>query len=120
MANTFASEGYLQTNGNLKFLLQLTASEIDVNKYVELVNKGPCSVYQKMRKDTTRTFKTDREFLKYVSEEKLIRFINAFCHSVGKTFCYISLTIHNRRRRRQYHVCARNECHCRHLPVCDA
>lgn len=46
--------------------------------YVDLVNRGPCAVYTKIRNDTFRTLTTDAKFRKRVSENALIRVLNSF------------------------------------------
>lgn len=48
------------------------------SEYIELVNKGPCAVYTKIRNDTFRTLTTDAKFQKRVSENALIRVLNSF------------------------------------------
>jgi len=61
----------------------LRVRQLDANKYIELVEKGSASFYQKIRNDTFRTFRTNQDFQKRVPEEKLIRILNAFIHSCG-------------------------------------
>lgn len=48
------------------------------SEYIELVNKGPCAVYTKIRNDTFRTLTTDAKFQQRVSENALIRVLNSF------------------------------------------
>ena len=65
--------------------------DLDINQYLSLVEKGPCpkiydekrkaTLYDKIRNDTHRTFKTDENYHMVVPEEKLIRVLNAFCNS---------------------------------------
>jgi len=76
----YDSEGTLR--GRIWKIL-LRTRYLDANKYIELVEKGSASLYQKIRHDTFRTFKTNQEFKKRVPEEKLIRILNAFNHSCG-------------------------------------
>lgn len=47
-------------------------------EYLDLVNRGPCAVYTKIRNDTFRTLTTDARFRKRVSENALIRVLNSF------------------------------------------
>ena len=61
----------------------LRVKTVDAEKYISFVEKGSASLYQKIRNDTFRTFKTNRNFTKKVPEEKLIRVLNAFLHSCG-------------------------------------
>jgi len=75
-----------ETDGTLRgriWKILLRVRQLDSAKYVEMVEKGPASLYQKIRNDTFRTFKTSQEFKKRVPEEKLIRILNAFVHSLG-------------------------------------
>lgn len=48
------------------------------NEYIDLVGRGPCAVYTKIRNDTFRTLTTDSRFRKRVSENSLIRLLNSF------------------------------------------
>lgn len=66
-----------------KVLLRVT--DIDANRYISLVQKGSAeeAVYNKIRNDTFRTFKTNDDYKQKVPEHKLIRLLNAFAHSCG-------------------------------------
>lgn len=66
----------------------LRVKNIDANNYISLVEKGSAQnkLYQKIRNDTFRTFKTNRIFIARVPEEKQIRLLNAFIHSCGNFF----------------------------------
>eukprot|EP01114_Cavostelium_apophysatum_P010725 TRINITY_DN24831_c0_g1_i1.p1 TRINITY_DN24831_c0_g1~~TRINITY_DN24831_c0_g1_i1.p1 ORF type:complete len:355 (+),score=56.70 TRINITY_DN24831_c0_g1_i1:158-1066(+) len=61
----------------------LRVKSMDAEKYIGFVEKGSASLYQKIRNDTFRTFKTNRNFSRKVPEETLIRVLNAFLHSCG-------------------------------------
>lgn len=68
----------------------LNVRRINAKSYIDLVKKGPNlkfvpgsnqeTFYDKIRKDTNRTFKNDSAFIKRVPEEVLIRFLNALTH----------------------------------------
>eukprot|EP01104_Vermistella_antarctica_P015205 TRINITY_DN4931_c1_g1_i1.p1 TRINITY_DN4931_c1_g1~~TRINITY_DN4931_c1_g1_i1.p1 ORF type:complete len:323 (+),score=70.92 TRINITY_DN4931_c1_g1_i1:233-1201(+) len=60
----------------------LGVSSVDNEEYVRLVGMGKSRLYQKIRNDTFRTFKTNRHFLHRVPEDKLIRVLNAFINSL--------------------------------------
>lgn len=46
--------------------------------YVNLIRRGPSAAYTKIRNDTFRTLATDVHYRSKVSEEALIRVLNAF------------------------------------------
>lgn len=76
------------TEGTLRgriWKILLRVRHLDASKYIELVERGSADseIYQKIRNDTFRTFRTNEEFKKRVPEEKLIRILNAFIHSCG-------------------------------------
>lgn len=75
---TYDTEGTLR--GRIWKIL-LRVKKVDAQQYIELVEKRSSHLYQKIRNDTFRTFKTNRNFSKRVPEEKLIRVLNAFVHS---------------------------------------
>lgn len=68
----------------------MNCKKVDAQQYIELVKKGPNMnlipgskdevFYDKIRKDTNRTFKGDYNFSNRVPEEKLIRVLNALTH----------------------------------------
>jgi len=83
-----------ETEGTLRgriWKILLRVRQLDANKYIDLVELGSASFYQKIRNDTFRTFKTNQEFKKRVPEEKLIRILNAFIHScsTGSKLSYV-------------------------------
>lgn len=59
-------------------LLRVSPNDIPYTRYLELVARGPHTVYSKIRNDTFRTFTTDAMFRKRVSEDALIRVLNSF------------------------------------------
>jgi len=67
-----------------KILLRIKC--VDAAKYISLIEKGSADqkIYDKIRNDTFRTFKTNAHYTARVPEEKLIRLLNAFIHSCGK------------------------------------
>ncbi|KAG8956086.1 hypothetical protein FRC03_010966 [Tulasnella sp. 419] len=60
-----------------KLLLGITGS-LSSDSYLKYVAKGPCSVREKIRNDTFRTLATDRGFKEKVSEDMLVRLLDAF------------------------------------------
>lgn len=62
-----------------KILLRIP--EIDVNAYLKLIAKKKSKYGDKIRDDTFRTF-TDFKFKSGVQEVKLVRVLNAYCHSM--------------------------------------
>ncbi|KAG8908835.1 hypothetical protein FRB99_003073 [Tulasnella sp. 403] len=60
-----------------KLLLGVTGS-ISSSDYIKYVSKGPCAVREKIRNDTFRTLATDRGFKERVSEDMLVRLLDAF------------------------------------------
>ncbi|GAM25021.1 hypothetical protein SAMD00019534_081960, partial [Acytostelium subglobosum LB1] len=58
----------------------LGVKDCDAEKYIELVKRGPSEQYEKIRKDTSRTFKGDDQFSQAVQQDKLSRCLNAFIH----------------------------------------
>ncbi|KAG8857826.1 hypothetical protein FRB96_005545 [Tulasnella sp. 330] len=60
-----------------KVLLGITGS-LASDVYIQYVTKGPCAVREKIRNDTFRTLATDRGFKDKVSEEMLVRLLDAF------------------------------------------
>eukprot|EP00474_Spongospora_subterranea_P010489 CRZ10947.1 hypothetical protein [Spongospora subterranea] len=58
----------------------LGVSQVNADKYCDLIRKGPCDQYQKIRSDSFRTFPCDKSFQSRVSENSLIRLLNSFVH----------------------------------------
>eukprot|EP00027_Filamoeba_sp_ATCC50430_P018947 CAMPEP_0168565340 /NCGR_PEP_ID=MMETSP0413-20121227/13782_1 /TAXON_ID=136452 /ORGANISM="Filamoeba nolandi, Strain NC-AS-23-1" /LENGTH=417 /DNA_ID=CAMNT_0008597183 /DNA_START=173 /DNA_END=1426 /DNA_ORIENTATION=- len=72
--------------------LLLDVRTVDAKTYIDLVNKGQAEqmIYDKIRNDTFRTFKTSEQYHKRVPEKTLIRLLNAFINSVEKnTISYV-------------------------------
>ncbi|ORY89942.1 rab-GTPase-TBC domain-domain-containing protein [Syncephalastrum racemosum] len=59
-----------------KVLLNL--HHVSASCYISLVHRGPSALDDKIRSDTFRTMTTDASFLEHVSEDMLIRVLNAF------------------------------------------
>ncbi|KAI7904770.1 rab-GTPase-TBC domain-containing protein [Cokeromyces recurvatus] len=76
-----------------KLLLRIT--QISASKYIQLVERGPSSLDEKIRHDTFRTMTTDTNFLEHVSEDMLIRLLNAFvwenanCSNLSSSLTYV-------------------------------
>ncbi|KAI8907766.1 rab-GTPase-TBC domain-containing protein, partial [Powellomyces hirtus] len=51
---------------------------VSSTEYLSLIERGPCSVYEKIKNDTFRTLATDKKFLATVDENMLSRVLNAF------------------------------------------
>lgn len=68
-----------------KLFLGLGADRISAQNYLKLVERGPSPYYDKIKKDTDRTFKSDAGFHARVSEGQLIRLLNAFIHNTAAT-----------------------------------
>ena len=69
--------------------LVLGVGIIDANKYQNLINKKECSYnsnYVKIRGDTKRTFLTSKEYQSRVSQERLVRVLNSFCHQYQRSY----------------------------------
>ncbi|KAI9307406.1 rab-GTPase-TBC domain-containing protein [Cunninghamella echinulata] len=62
----------------LLWKLFLRLNDISANSYITLVERGASSMDDKIRNDTFRTLTTDNDFLEQVSEDMLIRVLNAF------------------------------------------
>ncbi|GAA96411.1 uncharacterized protein L969DRAFT_95740 [Mixia osmundae IAM 14324] len=60
-----------------KLFLGLTGS-LSVSQYIELVSRGASPASEKIRNDTFRTLATDNAFKERVSEEMLVRLLDAF------------------------------------------
>ncbi|KIJ40942.1 hypothetical protein M422DRAFT_48953 [Sphaerobolus stellatus SS14] len=56
----------------------LRVNDISSDEFASYVSRGPCSVRDKIRNDTFRTLATDRGFKERVSEEMLVRLLEAF------------------------------------------
>ena len=82
------SEGIIETSDkNLQRLrtyvwsiLSRTSMENATTKYLNLLNLGPpvSPIYEKIKNDTSRTFRTNDKFRNVVSEEALIRCLSCF------------------------------------------
>lgn len=59
-----------------KLLLRVT--QLPASTYIQLVELGPSFLDEKIRQDTFRTMTTDTNFLEHVSEDMLVRILNAF------------------------------------------
>ncbi|KAG2231977.1 hypothetical protein INT48_001286 [Thamnidium elegans] len=69
-----------ELRGNIWKLL-LGVYQISATSYIYLVELGPSSLDDKIRNDTFRTMTTDTKFIEHVSEDMLIRVLNAFVWS---------------------------------------
>ncbi|OAD04333.1 hypothetical protein MUCCIDRAFT_152335 [Mucor lusitanicus CBS 277.49] len=58
--------------------LLLRINRISASTYINLIEMGPSAVDEKIRHDTFRTMSTDSDFVEHVSEDMLIRLLNAF------------------------------------------
>ncbi|RPD66373.1 bub2 protein [Lentinus tigrinus ALCF2SS1-7] len=56
----------------------LRVREVSAESFLEYVGRGPCEVREKIRNDTFRTLATDRGFKERVSEDMLVRLLDAF------------------------------------------
>ncbi|OJT09137.1 Cell division control protein 16 [Trametes pubescens] len=56
----------------------LHVRDMSAGAFLEYVGRGPCEVREKIRNDTFRTLATDRGFKERVSEEMLVRLLDAF------------------------------------------
>ncbi|KAI0707596.1 bub2 protein [Earliella scabrosa] len=56
----------------------LRVREVSAESFLEYVARGPCEVREKIRNDTFRTLATDRGFKERVSEDMLVRLLDAF------------------------------------------
>lgn len=63
---------------NYVWSILLRVGPVKSTSYLHLIQKGPSSSYSKIRNDTFRTLTTDSNFRAKVSEESLIRILNAF------------------------------------------
>lgn len=52
--------------------------EVSASCYISLVHRGASSRDAEIRNDTSRTMTTDTTFIEHVSEDMLIRILNAF------------------------------------------
>lgn len=76
--------GFCPLRGRVwKALLRLGTS--NGSAYIELVDRGKSRVFEKIRDDSYRTFKTNKEFRYRVPEEKILRVLNSFVHSVDSS-----------------------------------
>ncbi|KAI8891109.1 TBC-domain-containing protein [Backusella circina FSU 941] len=67
-----------------KLLLRIT--KISTTNYTQLISKGPSILDEKIRNDSFRTMTTDTSYLENVTEDELIRVLNAFSIS---SFTYV-------------------------------
>lgn len=58
--------------------LLLRVKKVSASSYIDLVELGPSELDEKIRNDTFRTMTTDASFLENVTEDSLIRLLNAF------------------------------------------
>ncbi|KAI8982089.1 rab-GTPase-TBC domain-containing protein [Mycotypha africana] len=58
--------------------LLLRVNRVSASTYISLVEKGSSSLDDKIRQDTFRTMTTDTNFIEHVSEDMLVRLLNAF------------------------------------------
>ncbi|TBU65580.1 bub2 protein [Dichomitus squalens] len=56
----------------------LRVRDVSADGFLEYVGRGPCDVREKIRNDTFRTLATDRGFKERVSEDMLVRLLDAF------------------------------------------
>ncbi|KAI0333485.1 bub2 protein [Cubamyces sp. BRFM 1775] len=56
----------------------LRVRDVSAESFLEYVARGPCEVREKIRNDTFRTLATDRGFKERVSEDMLVRLLDAF------------------------------------------
>jgi len=61
----------------------LRVGQVDVDEYIELVMRGVSVDDGKIRKDASRTLKTNTDFRDRVPEDSLSRILNAFVHYRG-------------------------------------
>ena len=71
--------GKTTTRGNLWKIL-LGARQVSCEEYVELVKRGPSACHGKVADDAFRTFASDRHFTASVTQEQLVRVLNALVH----------------------------------------
>ena len=72
-----------------KLFLRLT--QMSATSYIYLVELGPSTLDEKIRQDTFRTMTTDATFLESVTEDRLIRLLNAFVWTCGGKRTFSSL-----------------------------
>jgi len=68
----------------LVWKILLGIDNVDAERYIELIKKGPSNRYQKIRKDISRTFMRDSQFSQAVSQDQLSRCLNAFAHDCSE------------------------------------
>ena len=56
----------------------LGIQRVSAAEYVSLVDRKECDVFDKIKNDTFRTMATDRRFGEKVTENMLLRLLNAF------------------------------------------
>lgn len=69
--------------------LFLRLDKVDAKQYIHLCESGPCKQYEKIRKDSHRTFANDKHFQATVSEAALVRLLNSFVLKHEGTFSYL-------------------------------
>ncbi|ORX62584.1 rab domain-containing cell division control protein, partial [Hesseltinella vesiculosa] len=67
----------LEDRGKVWKLL-LRVKDVSATSYMSLVARGPSPMHEKIRNDAFRTLATDEQFLENVTEDMLIRVLNAF------------------------------------------
>ena len=78
-----ATVGKLSIRGEVWRIL-LRIQDINDSKYKSLVQLQNSELYPKIKGDTNRTFSQDAEFSRRVSEDQLIRVLNAFQQYQGE------------------------------------
>jgi len=85
-ANRLAGNAQCGLRG-LIWKIFLNVKNVDAEKYISLVQKGKPKheTYQQIRKDVTRTFMSDNNFVNSVSPETLSRCLSAVSHHCAET-----------------------------------
>ena len=68
------------------WLALLGVESVDADRYAALVRRGESSCYRKIRNDSFRTFPSDEQFQRSVSEPEIIRVLNSFVQEHGPAF----------------------------------
>eukprot|EP01084_Bolivina_argentea_P056224 102940_1 len=76
------------TRGKL-WRLVLGVGNIDANNYQHLINKKQSKHYVVIRNDTKRTFLTSKQYQSRVSQERLSRVLNAYCHKYNTKYVQV-------------------------------
>mmetsp|Transcript_23386 Transcript_23386/g.92935 ORF Transcript_23386/g.92935 Transcript_23386/m.92935 type:complete len:310 (-) Transcript_23386:1175-2104(-) len=83
-----ASDGGFCGRGSLRgtvWKALLGVADVNVDEYLQLVDKGASNDYQKIFNDVYRTFSKHEEYTSRVPREMLVRLLNAFVHYRGNT-----------------------------------